>query len=212
MESNAMTESIGHATQRPQEGAPNLPTPMTPAEKLSAELKEFEQVATELRSKLGDVANLAQKRSRVVQVAAELFGVAPTWVAFYRTVMGPAGLIRSLMTDDEYSEFESGFEHQQVLEMLTTLRSRDLPENDPTEPQRMITVRIPKSMHDAICDEANRLDVSVNKLCISRLVQLLDPRMIPSSQQKRRGRKPGAASNRMPLAEPNCVAPVAEQA
>jgi hypothetical protein len=79
--------------------------------------------------------------------------------------------------------------------MLTTLRSRDLPENDPTEPQRMITIRLPMTLHNAICSEANELEVSVNKLCISRMLQQLDDRMIPACKNKRRGRRPGAASN-----------------
>ena len=77
--------------------------------------------------------------------------------------------------------------------MLTVLRSRDLPENDPHEPQRMITVRIPKSLHDSICSEANELAVSVNKLCITRMLQKIDTNLIPNSTQKRRGRRPGSA-------------------
>jgi hypothetical protein len=57
---------------------------------------------------------------------------------------------------------------------------------------RLITVRIPKSMHDSICQEANDLKVSVNKLCITRLLQRIDRKLIPTSTQKRRGRRPGA--------------------
>jgi hypothetical protein len=56
----------------------------------------------------------------------------------------------------------------------------------------LITVRIPKSLHDSICKEANDLQVSVNKLCITRLLQRVDRSLIPSSTQKRRGRRPGA--------------------
>jgi hypothetical protein len=74
--------------------------------------------------------------------------------------------------------------------MLTALRSRDLPENDPNDPQRMITVRLPKSLHEALVEEATRLNISVNKLCISRLLQNLDPKMIPETASKPRGRKP----------------------
>lgn len=87
------------------------------------------------------------------------------------------------------------------MEMLTVLRSRDLPENDPHEQQRMITVRIPKSLHDSICDEANALAVSVNKLCISRLLQKVDLSMIPSSTQKRRGRRPGSAGTKVTVGD-----------
>ena len=166
-------------------------------EKLAAEMGVFNTVATELKAKRVDALSSDAKRKLVFQTATELFGVAPTWTAFYREVLGGDGISRALFEGaDETREYESSDEHTKVLEMLTVLRSRDLPENDPHEQQRMITVRIPKSLHDAICDEANMLEVSVNKLCISRLLQKIDPAMIPSSTQKRRGRRPGSAGTK----------------
>ncbi len=166
-------------------------------EKLAAEMKVFNSVAAELKTKRDDSLSASAKRRLVVETAAELFGVAPTWTAFYRETLGSDGVSRSLFVDaDQIREYECSEEYSKVLEMLTVLRSRDLPENDPHEPQRMITVRIPKSLHDSICEEANELAVSVNKLCISRLLQKVDPTMIPTSSQKRRGRRPGSAGTK----------------
>jgi hypothetical protein len=166
-------------------------------EKLAAEMKVFNQVAEELKAKRDVKLPAAMRRRLVVETATELFGVAPTWTAFYRETLGGDGVARALFpNEDEARDYESSSEHSKVLEMLTVLRSRDLPENDPHEPQRMITVRIPKSLHDAICAEANSLAVSVNKLCISRMLQKVDPAMIPSSTQKRRGRRPGSAGSK----------------
>ena len=167
-------------------------------EKLAAEMKVFHSVAHELKVKR-DISHSAEmKRKLVFETATELFGVAPTWTAFYRETLGGGGVARALFVEaDEAREYECSAEHSKVLEMLTILRSRDLPENDPHEQQRMITVRIPKSLYDAICDEANELGVSVNKLCISRLLQKVDPAMIPSSSQKRRGRRPGSAGTKL---------------
>jgi hypothetical protein len=166
-------------------------------EKLAAEMKVFNSVADELKRKRNTSLSADKKRQLVFETATELFGVAPTWTAFYRETIGGGGVARALFTDaDEAREYECSGEHSKVLEMLTVLRSRDLPENDPHEPQRMITVRIPKSLHDSICGEANELCVSVNKLCISRLLQKVDPSMIPSSSQKRRGRRPGSAGSK----------------
>lgn len=166
-------------------------------EKLAAEMKAFNAVAAELRAKRNVSLPGQEKRRVAYETAVELFGVAPTWTAFYRETLGGDGVSRALFADaDEIRDFECSEEHSKILEMLTVLRSRDLPENDPHEPQRMITVRIPKSLHDSICDEANELAVSVNKLCISRLLQKVDPSMIPSSSQKRRGRRPGSAGSR----------------
>jgi hypothetical protein len=161
--------------------------------KLAAELNVFHQVACELKEKCVPSAPLAGRCQQVLSTATELFGVAPTWTAFYREVMGVGGVARSLFRDaEEMCAYECSDEHSKVLEMLTVLRSRDLPDCDPNEAQRMITVRIPKSLHDSICKEANDLQVSVNKLCITRLVQRVDRGQIPTSAQKRRGRRPGA--------------------
>jgi hypothetical protein len=162
-------------------------------EKLAAEMKVFEQVVLELSAKRNPEAPHDARCSQVLREASELFGVAPTWTAFYRATLGVGGCVRSLfLTPEEMHGYECSDAHEKVLEMLTTLRSRDVPECDPCEPQRMITVRIPKSLHDTICAEANDLEVSVNKLCVTRLLQRIDRQLIPTSTQKRRGRRPGA--------------------
>lgn len=175
-------------------------------EKLAAEMKVFNEVATELRAKRNCELPAADRRRLVVETATELFGVAPTWTAFYRETIGADGVARALFTDlEESHQYECSEEHSKVMEMLTVLRSRDLPENDPHEPQRMITVRIPKSLHDAICVEANELSVSVNKLCITRMLQKIDTCLIPNSSQKRRGRRPGCAGAGKKSAEANRI-------
>lgn len=162
-------------------------------EKIAAELEVFTRVAQEVCGKLDANADFESRCRQAVNCAAELVGVAPTWTAFYREVLGGTGVVRKLFpTSEEYVAFEATEAHDQVFEALTALRSRDLPENDPTEQQRMITIRLPLTLHKAICDEANELQVSVNKLCISRMLQPLDGRMIPNCKNKRRGRRPGA--------------------
>ncbi len=162
-------------------------------EKLAAEMKIFEQVALEMSGRRNPDASHDERCSQIVREASELFGVAPTWTAFYRATLGVDGCIRQLFpTADEMCAYECSDAHEKVLEMLTVLRSRDVPECDPCEQQRMITVRIPKSLHDSICLEANDLKVSVNKLCVTRMLQRVDRQLIPTSSQKRRGRRPGA--------------------
>lgn len=168
-------------------------------EKLAAELKIFEGVVADVRKKLDSSLGFDRRCQQVVEFSAELFGVAPTWVAFFREVLGKGGIMQSLIGEEERKAYMESEQHFQILEMLTTLRSRDLPENDPSESQKMITVRIPACVHDYICDEANALEISVNRLCISRLLQRPDERMIPASQQKRRGRRPGSANNSVSL-------------
>ena len=169
-------------------------------EKLAAEMAVFAGVVAELRGKMGAFASVEDRCKGVVSMASELFGVAPTWTAFYREVLGKAGIVDSIFPESEDRQtYEASDSHSQIFEMLTALRSRDLPENDPTEPQRMITIRLPMTLHNAICDEANELEVSVNKLCISRMLQQLDDRMIPACKNKRRGRRPGAGPSIKPV-------------
>jgi predicted HicB family RNase H-like nuclease len=166
----------------------------TLGDKIAAEMKVFDGVVEDVKSKLSLEVAFEERCRQVVAAAAELFGVAPTWTAFYREVIGGGGVVSMLFkTAEERDCFEGTEQYNQVFEMLTTLRSRDLPENDPTEKQRMITIRLPMTLHKAICDEANELQVSVNKLCISRMLQPLDSRTIPVCKNKRRGRRPGAA-------------------
>lgn len=171
-------------------------------EKLAADMVVFQGVADELRAKKCQSARFEDRCHWVQQVAAELFGVAPTWTAFYRETLGVDGIAHRIFCEpEEYRNYECSESHTKVLEMLTVLRSRDLSDCDPNETQKMITVRIPKSLHDRICEEANELDVSVNKLAITRLLQRVDMSMLPSSAQKRRGRRPGAEYHKQSVSE-----------
>ncbi len=164
------------------------------AEKIASEMRVFEKVAEELTAKLNLQATFDDRCQQVANYATELFGVSPTWAAFYREVMGVQGVMRRMFVDQASMErYELSSHYGQILEMLTALRSRDLPENDPTEAQRMVTIRMPKSMYDVICAESNMLSISVNKLCISRITQRLDKAVVPKTIKKRRGRRPGSA-------------------
>ena len=159
--------------------------------KLARELLKFEGIAKRVASALQPEPSYERRCEQAFETANELFLHAPTWVCFYRELMGSKGAILKLFdTPSEFGDFLRTDQYHQIQQMLTALRSRDMPENDPNDPQRMITVRLPKSLHEAICDEAERLKISVNRLCITRLLQLLDPKMIPKTTSKPRGRKP----------------------
>ncbi len=180
-------------TQSPPASTNGQATPGKPTEnsKLAAELNRFNKVAEKIRAEFAPQATFELRCQQAFDVANDLFVNAPTWVCFYRELMGGRGLITQLFPEhDDFGRFLRTEQYHQIQMMLTALRSRDLPENDPHDPQRMITVRLPKSLHEAMCDEAGRLNISVNRLCISRMLQLLDPKMIPETQSKPRGRKP----------------------
>ncbi|MCE2811929.1 MAG: toxin-antitoxin system HicB family antitoxin [Planctomycetota bacterium] len=191
-----MSHDFNNGLSNPATLAPEAmdKTGVAAGEKLAADMVVFNSVAQELRAKHCQSAKFEDRCHWVQQVAAELFGVAPTWTAFYRETLGVDGVAHRIFSEsEEYRNYESSDCHSKVLEMLTVLRCKDVSDCDPTEVQKMITIRIPKSLHDRICAEANELDVSVNKLAITRMLQRVDMSMLPLSNQKRRGRRPGAA-------------------
>jgi hypothetical protein len=46
----------------------------------------------------------------------------------------------------------------------------------------VITVRLPKSMHEYLRTEAHDLRTSMNKLCISKLLQVIEQDLIPTER------------------------------
>jgi len=63
--------------------------------------------------------------------------------------------------------------------MLRELRQRGFVAEEGSEPTRVITIRLPRSMHDALKTEAHEHETSMNKLCISKLLQFIDNRLVP---------------------------------
>ncbi len=116
----------------------------------------------------------------VHQKAYDLFSKSPDWVTFYRKILGLHGLVRQHFTSKEaLAHFEQTDSYAAIQQMLTKLRERSQPKPDPEEPTRVITVRLPKSVHEALRVEAHEHCTSMNKLCISKLVQFIDNGFVP---------------------------------
>jgi predicted HicB family RNase H-like nuclease len=113
----------------------------------------------------------------VLQVAERLYSMDPEWVVFFREVLGVEGIVRRTFGDAEaLVRFECSPQYARIREMLDSLRSRVREEATDRESQRVVTVRMPRSLHETLKSEANELAVSVNTLCISKLMKLLDDR------------------------------------
>ena len=135
---------------------------------------------------------LERRGREVLRVAQEAFTKTGSWVVFYREMLGVDGVVRSLFRDStEMRHFEDSSEFAELQEMVAAMRSQDASKGDATEPERMITIRLPKSLHDALRIEADEMNLSINKLCISKLLQRIESRFIPIQQGRRRGRRPG---------------------
>ena len=112
--------------------------------------------------------------------AYELFSDSPDWVTFYREILGLHGLVRQHFPNKEaLAQFEQTDLYAAIQQMLTKLRQQTRPQPDSTEPTRVITVRLPKSVHEALRVEAHEHCTSMNKLCISKLVQFIDDGFVP---------------------------------
>ncbi len=121
-----------------------------------------------------------ENQQEIRRVAETLYTAGSDWVTFYREVLGLNGIMRRRCPSrDLLAEFEQTETYLDIQYMLTTLRSRGPVANDPDEPTRVITVRLPKSLHEALRVEAHEHHTSMNKLCISKLLQFIDNQMIP---------------------------------
>ncbi|TWU35283.1 hypothetical protein Q31b_53790 [Novipirellula aureliae] len=140
-----------------------------------------------------DRAIPVERRGReVLRLAEEAFAKTGSWVVFYREMLGVDGVVRRLFPDtDSLREFEMSEEFMELQEMVAAVRGQDPSKSDSAEPERMITIRLPMSLHEVLKAESDETDLSINKLCISKLIQPIASRFVPLQQGRRRGRRPG---------------------
>ena len=124
-----------------------------------------------------------EKYREVLQVAENLYRQTPDWVTFFREVLGIDGAIRKRFPSFEaLTSFEKSDEFEKIQKMLVKLREKRTSSDPETEPTRVITVRLPKSMHEYLRTEAHDLRTSMNKLCISKLLLVIGEEMIPNER------------------------------
>ncbi len=120
---------------------------------------------------------------QLLQLAESYYKKDPDWVAFFREILGIDGAVRKTFPSfDDLTAFERSEEYDQIQKMLVKLREKKPAADADTEPTRVITVRLPKSMHEYLRTEAHDLRTSMNKLCISKLLQVIEQDMIPAEK------------------------------
>jgi hypothetical protein len=111
---------------------------------------------------------------KVLQVAKDLYQRRPDWVTFFRETLGVNGAARSVFPNqDNYLKFEQSPEYTEIQTMVANLRTAKVRGGGKDEATRVITVRLPESLHEALKKEADDHRTSMNKLCISKLLQVL---------------------------------------
>ncbi len=130
---------------------------------------------------------VSEKHEEIKDAATKLFALKPDWMRFYREVMGLHGLVRrAFRTTEAMAEFEQTEAYREIHRMLTELRKQPLPEGREEEETKVITIRIPQSMHEALRIEAYEYRTSMNKLCISKLVQFIDTDHVPAAFENKK--------------------------
>lgn len=120
------------------------------------------------------------KEEEVLRAAHDLFVKNPDWVTFFRRILGMYGIVRRLFpAKQELLEFEQSETYDEIQQLLCRLRERATVSPVKQEPTRVITVRLPRSLHEALKEEAFEHKTSMNKLCITKLLQIIDADRIP---------------------------------
>ena len=137
-----------------------------------------------------------EKYQEVLESAESCYRQSPDWVTFFREVLGVEGAVRrTFPTFDELTAFEQSEEFEKIQKLLVKLREKRPSADADNEPTRVITVRLPKSMHESLRTEAHDLRTSMNKLCISKLLQVIGEEMIPNESASTRSTVSSSSSN-----------------
>lgn len=171
--------------------AADRPAPM--ASGIAPVNDEQPATATTINAELNDT----EKAVAILKIAADAFASSGSWVVFYRDMLGVNGLVhRTFDTEAKFQQFQKTAQFAELQEMVAALRSQDTSKGDAVEAEKMITIRLPDSLHKVLTAEAEAMNLSINKLCISKLLQPVESRFVPVQQGRRRGRKPGPQGSR----------------
>ena len=171
MSTSAAQVTYGH---EPLSHGSSYAAPQTPP------APQFSVVTADPESK----PDAGERGQEIWKMANQLYQQNPDWVTFFREVLGLNGYVRQAFhTRDELDQFEQSKQYEQIQVMLAKLRERNSSAKQPCssfEPTRVITVRLPKSLHESLRAEAHEKRTSMNKLCISKLLQFIDTDLVPT--------------------------------
>jgi predicted HicB family RNase H-like nuclease len=185
---------------------------MIPADDLSASPNpsySHERKESTVNDTITQNENFSGRCQKVLQVAKQLFQEKPDWVTFFRETLGVNGAARSVFANQqEYVLFEQSNEFSEIQTMVASLRTRKN-SGGKNEPTRVITVRLPESLHEALKAEASDHNTSMNKLCISKLLQVLIENEKEAAAQRAAAAAPQAQriAPQPPVAQPQQYAP-----
>src|SRR4051812_5882417 len=116
-----------------------------------------------------------QGANRIASTAHSLFNQNADWATFFREILGKDGIVaKAYPSPEALAAFKQTEEYAEIEKQFNQLRSKKGAAAAVTEPTKVITVRMPKCMHEYLIDEAEKNNTSMNSLCISRLLKVRD--------------------------------------
>lgn len=129
-----------------------------------------------LRTKGTSSKAVAAKARQVLTFAEELAKEAADWLELSNALFGVAGKATALFTtQSERTAFSRTAEYKRLLVLMDSLprpATKELRELV-SSANGAISVRLPRSVHAALLVEAKAEGVSLNQLCLSKLVAQL---------------------------------------
>ncbi len=114
-----------------------------------------------------------QRCQLVLAKAQEIRAHQSDWVVFFREMLGVNGFARSVFDNpDEYLQFEQSRTYAEIQKIISEMRGEQPAKK--VEETKVITVRLPESLHESLKAEAQEHHTSMNKLCITKLLKALD--------------------------------------
>jgi predicted HicB family RNase H-like nuclease len=155
--------------------APMTEAPMTEAPVASEPVTAVSQTIS-----IPVTGTLEERKREAVHMALEMARQVSDWETFFRGMLGTGGVIEQLFPGREQrSAFKQMPEYHEIQRIMARLRDqlnkRSRPDREVT---RVITVRLPESLHHALMAEAGDMKTSMNKLCISKLLQVIDDDLV----------------------------------
>ncbi len=95
----------------------------------------------------------------------------PPWETFFAEILGEGGVARQEFGEwADFTQFTATEQYQEIQRMIADLRQGS---RKNTGDQAVVTVRLPKAVHEFLREEAHQRRISLNLLCVTKLLQAI---------------------------------------
>ena len=116
----------------------------------------------------------SNKIELIATEAAKHAAIGTPWGIYFQDILGPTGLVRRTFQGVELDAYMVSEAYASLIEAMVYMRSEESGEDN-----KVITVRLPASVHAALRVEAYEQRTSMNQLCVSKLLMPISARFVP---------------------------------